>query len=91
MRPMHLVAFGMQNRTFGPFWQPLIGSSLWVRRTGSLTSRATVCGTVGGMWILCMAAKQGPNVLSCMPSRTGSMLLVSAMGELLGGRLTGRC
>jgi hypothetical protein len=22
---MHLVLFGMQNRTIGPYWQPLIG------------------------------------------------------------------
>jgi ABC-type iron transport system FetAB ATPase subunit len=25
---MHLVLFGMQNRTFGPYWQPSAGSSI---------------------------------------------------------------
>jgi hypothetical protein len=25
---MEVVLIGMQNRTFGPYWQPIIGSSL---------------------------------------------------------------
>jgi acyl-coenzyme A synthetase/AMP-(fatty) acid ligase len=43
------------------------------------------CAFITGMWVLLMAAKQGPYVLFCMPNRTNWIPLFSVMPAAVDG------
>jgi hypothetical protein len=85
---MQLVLFGMQNRTFGPYWhlagrEPVDDGWKENQSRSKAGSLADSSGAfrVTGMRILCVVTRQGSNALFCVPSRTGFILLEETADE----------